>query len=485
MTLKFPASLESRVPLLCWIIVLVTCLLIPVKILSYGYVPVGDARRYVAKAVTEKEYPQIVISGSAYHMDFSPGWEWLLRHLHRATGCDEDALMAVSLAGSLLLILCGPLPWLRYPEAWMAALLAVNIPFPGLLSRFTQNRPFLVTEAVLICVLVSWARDRDPNPSWPKMLGACAGFALATWIHGTWYLYGLALAAFFLAGWWSETIQLTGCWLAGTLLGAALTGHPFDFLHQNLAWGRRLAAEAVPVSSLVGELQPSSGEFEALLVLGFVWLWRKQQRKDLDVFRSPLFWMMALCWTLALRAGRFWADWGLPAAMVWLAVQFEDAMRQWWPAAPGRRLAACALLALPLFFDSTSDLNGRYSGSLHEVFADATADAMAGWMPGPGGIFYSADFSFFFNTFYKNPGGDWRYMLGYEPAIMPDEDLKIFRNIQYNRYAWDAYAPWAAKMRSEDRLEITGDVQPNVPPLEWRHAGGEIWIGRLPQKQSP
>ena len=94
MTLKFPASLESRVPLLCWIIVLVTCLLIPVKILSYGYVPVGDARRYVAKAVTEKEYPQIVISGSAYHMDFSPGWEWLLRHLHRATGCDEDALMA-------------------------------------------------------------------------------------------------------------------------------------------------------------------------------------------------------------------------------------------------------------------------------------------------------------------------------------------------------------------------------------------------------
>jgi len=39
------------------------CLGIALKILGYGFVPVGDARRYVAKAVTDKEYPQILVLG--------------------------------------------------------------------------------------------------------------------------------------------------------------------------------------------------------------------------------------------------------------------------------------------------------------------------------------------------------------------------------------------------------------------------------------
>ncbi|HUD49650.1 MAG TPA: hypothetical protein VMR33_22680 [Candidatus Baltobacteraceae bacterium] len=478
-----PALLQKYAPLLSWVIVVSACICIAFKVLSYGYVPIGDARRYVAKAVTDKEYPQILVMGPTYQMDFSPGWEWLLRRLHRVGNVSEDGLMQFSVAGLLLLILCGALPLLRHPEAWLAALLAVTVPFPGLMSRFTQARPFLLTEGVLICVLLAWALERTPTLSWWKIIGSVAGFALAAWIHGTWYLYGLVLAAFFLAGWWRETIYLTLCWLAGTALGAALTGAPIEFLKQNLLWGAALYKEPVATASLVGELQPSAGEFSALLVLGFVWLWRKQQRRgEPDLFRSPLFWLMALCWILALKAGRFWADWGLAAAMVWLAAQFDDSMKLWWDNAPGRRLAGCCLLAVPLFLDTTSDLDSRYSRSLHEAFADGSRADMKGWMPDDGGIFYSADFSFFFNTFYKNPDGNWRYLLGYEPAIMPEDDLKIFRNIQWNQYAWEAYRPWVDKMRPQDRLEITGNGEPILPPLQWHHAGGAIWIGRLPPK---
>ena len=65
--------LQKYVPLLSWAIALSTCLCIALKILSYGYVPIGDARRYVAKAVTAKEYPQILALGPRYQMDFSPG----------------------------------------------------------------------------------------------------------------------------------------------------------------------------------------------------------------------------------------------------------------------------------------------------------------------------------------------------------------------------------------------------------------------------
>ena len=167
--------------------------------------------------------------------------------------------------------------------------------------------------------------------------------------------------------------------------------------------------------------------------------------------------------------------------MVWLAAQFDDAMKIWWERAPGRRLAACCLLAAPLFLLASSDLDSRYSRSLHEAFADGRRPDMKGWMPEEGGLFYSADFSFFFNTFYKNPDGNWRYVLGYEPAIMPEEDLKIFRNIQFNQYAWEAYQPWVKKMRPQDRLEISGGAEPVLPPLQWHQARGGIWIGRLPR----
>ena len=65
---------------------------------------------------------------------------------------------------------------------------------------------------------------------------------------------------------------------------------------------------------------------------------------------------------------------------------------------------------------------------------------------------------------------------------MPADDLKIFRNIQWNQYAWEAYRPWVQKMRLQDRLEISENVEPILAPLEWHNAGGNIWIGRLPRK---
>ncbi|MGP8240113.1 MAG: hypothetical protein ACLQVW_32520 [Limisphaerales bacterium] len=475
--------LQRWVPLLAWLMVGAACAGIFSKTLGYGYIPPGDARRYVAKAVTDKEYGEILVLGPTYQMNFSPGWEWLLLRLHRSTGWGEDGLIVFSAGGLLLLILVAGLPWLRYPEAWLAALLAVCVPLPGLMPRWLQGRPFLISEAALLWLLLAWRRDSDKKPSWGKILGSMAAFALAAWMHGTWYLYGLLLGSFFLAQRWRATICLTACWVGGTILGALLTGHPWEFLRQNLVWAGALTRGGAPTQSLVGELQPSSGEFSALLVLGFVWLWRKQQSKQgEDLFRSPLFWMMALCWVLALKAGRFWADWGLAAAMAWLAAQFDAGIDELWAGNPARRLAVCGVVCLALFLDTTSDIDSRYTGTLREPVVDGSQPEMQGWMPDKGGVFYGADFSFFFNTFYKNPRGDWRYILGYESAIMPDADLKIYRDIQWNHYAWEAYQPWVDKMRPQDRLEITSPTEPVLPPLQWHRAAGAIWIGRLPRR---
>jgi hypothetical protein len=382
----------------------------------------------------------------------------------------------------MLCVLLAGLPWLRRPEAWLAALLAQLVALPDLMVRLDQGRPYLLSEGVLLCVLFAWTQDRTQPPSRLKIVLTVAGFTLSVWAHGAWYLWVFVLAGFFAAGAWPQAIWLSACWVAGTLLGALLTGHPADFL-----WGAVFMAASVyrqhaPAWMLVGEFQPSEGEFYTLAILALVYLWRLKQNKARgDLLREPLFWVIAIGWTLGFKADRFWADWGLPAATVWLALQFDEALLEMGPADSARRLLVCALIAAPLCLDSTSDLAVRYTRNQQESPVDGGDPALQGWMPGEGGIFYSADMSFFYNAFYKNPQGNWRYILGFEPALMPEEDLKILRDIQWSRYAWASYKPWIAKMRPQDRLEMPGAAQPPIPELEWRLAAKDTWIGRLPQ----
>jgi len=463
------------------ILVLVTFLFMGLKIIRYGYLPAGDLRRDAAQAISGKPFTDILVLFPGYTMDHNPGWDWFLRQLHVKAGMTEDTLVAFSVVALLCWLLCAPLPWLRCPEAWVASLLAFGLAMPGLMTRFTQGRAFLIVEGVLIALLLAWYKVKEGNPSWAKIILTGAGFALAEWMHGTWFLWVLLPAAFFLAGAWRAGTWLTVCWMAGTIFGAVLTGRPFESLRESVVIALTVAREKVPQRFTVGELQPSAGVFVALLILAIMFIWR--QGKSEQLFRSPLFWMMAVCWLLGLKVGRFWDDWGLPAALVWLALQFEEVILASWAALPGRRVVVAALLALSLFCVSTSDLDGRYTNCLLETYVDGSDPKLQGWMPEKGGIFYGADMVFFYNTFYKNPEGDWRYIVGFEPAWMPPEDLKIFRNIQWNRFAWDAYEPWVRKMRPQDRLEISSGAQPVVPPLEWVNAGGGIWIGRLTRSQ--
>jgi hypothetical protein len=89
--------------------------------------------------------------------------------------------------------------------------------------------------------------------------------------------------------------------------------------------------------------------------------------------------------------------------------------------------------------------------------------------------------AFFYNTFYKNPQGNWRYILGFEPALMPEEDLKILRQMEWNHFDLASYEPWIKKMRPQDRLEVPGAAPPPMPELEWHAGARNLWIGRKPQ----
>jgi hypothetical protein len=200
--------------------------------------------------------------------------------------------------------------------------------------------------------------------------------------------------------------------------------------------------------------------------------------------RNPAFMLVILSWILGLRVVRFWADWGLPALTVWAALELQDHLSRVWDGAALRRLAVSFGLCASLYFGVTSDLGSRWTRFLTNEDLTESDPEMDAWLPEDGGIFYSAEMTMFYRTFFKNPNAKWKYILGFESTFMPPEDLKIFRNIQWNFYAHTAYEPWVQKMRPQDRLVISAKSgsAPSVPGLEWKYVARETWIGRLPRK---
>ncbi|HZF01932.1 MAG TPA: hypothetical protein VE344_08560 [Methylomirabilota bacterium] len=483
MTTRF-SFIQRYVPLIAWLIVLSTLFVIPLKILSYGFVPPGDARRHIAKAFTERKDSEIIVLRPGFTMDHNPGWEWVLRHAQEATGANIGQMTVFAVIALLLCFFYSALPWLRRPEAWLATLLAEMVALPYLMGRLDQIRPLLVPESILIVLLFVWSRDDSKNPSRLKLVLTAAAFCLSTWIDGAWFLWGFLFAAFCLARRWRDLLWLMACWLVGTIIAAMLTGSPVQFLGQTIRLAATVASEHIPQWILVGEMTPSDGEFPTLVLLAIVFLWRKQQGKTISaLLDTPVFWLVVICWILGLHTDRCWADWGIPAVLVWLTLQFEDAFINFCDATSPKRLLLCSFLAFPLFLQCTNDLERRYSKSAGEQFLDVENPALQGWLPDKDGIFYCAQMSFYYDTFYKNPQAGWRYILGYEPAIMPEEDLKILRSIQLTGGAFKSYEPWIQKMRAADRLVIViyNSSQPDLPQLEWHYAGGGIWIGRLPK----
>src|ERR1041385_5000675 len=54
-------AIARYVPLGAWVIVIMTVILIPSKIISYGYLPQDDALRHAAKAVSGKPWSEILV----------------------------------------------------------------------------------------------------------------------------------------------------------------------------------------------------------------------------------------------------------------------------------------------------------------------------------------------------------------------------------------------------------------------------------------
>ena len=235
--------------------------------------------------------------------------------------------------------------------------------------------------------------------------------------------------------------------------------------------------------TLASEMQPESGDMNALLILGALLLMRRLAALTATpLSRDPVFWLVALGWTLAFKVGRFWGDWGWPALMILILCDLQLLLASRVALDSFRRLALAGGLALITFLAVTSDAGSRWTYNLTQQYLTADNPDLDGWLPEKDGILYSTDMTIFYQTFYKNPKADWRYILGFEATLMKPDDFEVYHKALWNFGDSKAYQPWLLKMTPTDRLVIRGgrSSPPNLTQLEWNYGVSGIWIGRLP-----
>lgn len=471
-------------PLLAVLIAVLVILLIPFRVIGYGFLPPDDALRHSAKIIADKDWNQVLVLRDDIKMDSHPGWHAILGFVHKITDWDAHSLVLFSVI-ALFIIFCSlPLFLFRHPEGWLLSLCILSMASPSVFFRIFLGRPYIFTMAVLLMILLLWPKLKQGKNSCLVAASLIIMIALSTWIHCSWYMFALPVIAFFIAREWIAGLILAAYSMAGVIIGALLTGHPILFLKQTLQHLFLAYGDISIQRVFVGEFQPSLADINILFIVALFLIWRALRGKwSRSVIDNPVFILAALSFVLGYITRRVWLDWGIPALAIWMANELEplfdnEAYLQSW-----RRVIAAACICAVLFLSITCDAFSRWSMVRPLDYISAEDKKQAEWLPGKGGIIYSDEMGVFYQTFYKNPGADWRYILGFEPALMPPEDLKIFRNIQKNFSRPEDFEPWVKKMRPEDRLIIRRgpESQPKIVGLEWHYIALNTWSGRKPR----
>jgi len=481
---------ESRTPIarslvvtILFCAVLLTCL----KIVSYGYLPADDALRHAAKAVSGKSWQEIIVMRPEMRTDRHHGWHAFLTAIYRLTDCEPETLVVVAVVVLALVFLVAPIPWLARPEVWPLAFVYAGIAAsPPVMGRIFLGRPFIFTMTVLLTLCLLWPRLRGPRLPLGTLSLLVGLVSVSTWVNGVPHLYVLPLLAFALAREWTVVRRFTIVLALGSIVGASLTGSPVRFIWEGLLLSSRAFADSPLQNMLVVEFQAFGGDASFLLAILVVLLWRRVRGdwNSADLFRDPVFLLMCLGWALGFSVMRFWTDWGLVAALVWLAREFDQVAERRLSAATNLRLVVALAGGLLLYLNLSSDLQGRWTKSLTKEYLSQADPVQKEWLPDPGGIVYSDATQVFYDTFYRNPDGQWRYVMAFEPTLMPEDDLKILRRIQWSSSAFSAFLPWVEKMKPADRLIVLNNGgPPRLSQLEWASFIPDVWVGRLPRSR--
>jgi hypothetical protein len=478
--LPLPETHRS-VPLAARAIVFLFLALVPFRIVGTGWLPGDDALRHAAKAVSGKGWHEVLVLRPEVTMDSHPGWHGLLEVVHAVTGADTHGLALFSIVFVYLALILPAVFLLRRPEAW-----ALGLAFYGALemavpTRFALGRPFVLSMAVVVVLCLLFMRSPGAPHRWRTLALVAGLLGVVIWMHPSWHLFFVPVFACLLARRFRLAAWLSGALLLGVLVAGILYGNPLEFtwqsvLHTMLAFGTE-----APPGTLVIEFNPGSGAAPLLLGVLLVLLWRyaRGRWRD-DVVDNPVFLLAASGWLLGWMVMRFWSDWGTPALLVWLAVEVQEFLEEKQPELDLKRVGVALVAGLAALLILSANARGSRYLAAERPYLSLTSPTIGTALPDPGGVLYTDDMRLFFQLFYHRPKADWRYVVGYEPALMLPEDLATFRKVLSARSP-DNFAPWVEKMGPADRLIIqSAEGEPKIPGLAWTQVSATVWSGRRP-----
>lgn len=478
----------SLVPILTRVIVGLALLYIPVRILSLGFLPPDDALSHCAKVASGKEWHEILVLRDDIKLDTHPGWHAILGAVDKLTRGGPEPLVFFSVVFLFFVFSMVPVTLMKRPEAWLLAFLVVLTAGPSWIQRLMHGRPFIISMAALMAICLSWPRLEQRRIPRTTLALLTFSVAAATWIQCSWYLFLVPLACFFLARRWRAGLALAGCMTVGVAVGSLLTGHPLTFLRETVLQDFRAVGTPADQIQIAGELTSQFPDFRITAVVAGILAWSALRRRTAakDILRDPVLILAALCWLLGQIWGRFWFDWGVPAALIWLATTFEGEFRSLIGARSGKRCLLACVLGASICVTATTDVRSRWTASLRREYLVADDPALEGCLPEPGGIIYSDSMALFYRMFFKNFHAPWRYVVGIEPTMMRPDDFKTYQNLlRHQGREPKAFEPWVRKMRPEDRLILF--VSSGRPPaiagiVEWCYLKDGLWAGRTPRE---
>ena len=479
--------MRNRIPSLARAVVVACLAPVPFLILAQGYLPGDDALRHAAKAVSGRPWSDVLVLRPEVTMDSHPGWHAFLALVHRVAGVDALGLVMLSVVLLLLALLLPAAFLLRRPEAWALALVALATFDPRIANRFIMGRPFGWSVALLVVLCLRVARETGPpvpGPRWPwRPILVLAGlFGLVVLMHPSWYLFLLPVGACLLARRFRQAAILAGGLGLGVLVAGVLHGDVVEFVQQSLLHTVLALGQPSRLSTLVIEFRPGDGS--PVLVLGAIalLLWRGLRGAwKREAVSGPVCVLAGLGWLMGFLVIRFWSDWGVPALLAWMAVEFEDALEALVPERSVGRLGLAAAAGLTALVVWTSNTGGGRIQPTDRPYRVLASPADASVLPGPGGILYTDDMRLFYDLFFDRPQAPWRYVVGYEPGLMLPDDLATFRRVLAARTP-ASFEPWVRKMGPADRLILRSlEGKPLIPDLEWTQVSQSVWSGRKPE----
>jgi len=470
--------LRSGLLVLC----LAIFLLVPLRILSYGYMPGDDALRHSAHAVDGRNWNEVILLNPEFRpeMDSHPGWHSLLRQVHLRTGWSPDALVYFSVVLAFLAFTLGGLAASGNPPAWFLACASMSVIDPALFQRLSLGRPMFFSMTALAVMLFMWTRPR-PIRWWLEAVVGFSTFTIAMIMHpSVWYLWTLVLLPLIVCRRWHSLLTASAALLMSITAASLVNGWYNTLLVPLLILKHALLQGSTMGTNLVSELQPSGGPYLSLVVVMLFLTAKFLRGANLraEIFQVD-FCLMLMAWAMGLYVGRFWSEWGLPAMAVWMSRQIRDGLelklsglsRHW------ETIGLFGLAAGILYLGLTADVGGRYTQTLRTPLLMAPLEDFASELPEDGGVLYSANMGVFYAIYHRMPHAKFRFSTAFEPGIMPPEDLKVLRAFQSNGMVRD-FKPWFEKMTGKDRIVLNVPAKPEWPEMEFKQLYSGAWIGR-------